>query len=385
MSAPTYGYVSFERILLVIGTSVIRGGAVRCPSAHPDRPSDPASTAAGSGVALNVSCTVATSDRLTIAQVTPHPWGVRGEVNEFVARSRPSSPSAATGSSSSHRRGRGRRSASRARAIAAAEERPASLFARRRAARCSPSAPGSRCRAGRGRARRRCRSTSSRRSSAARRRRARHRPRPRPVRAQPLVGGAAPLALAQRRQLPRAQRAHPLDPGGAAAGRDLLRPPRRPDGLRADDGRADRAVLSRPLRAGRTRRRARVEPWWPGGDAASGKRRLRIAFCLDEERGALRLFLRALRRLDPRWRLGGGGLGRPTRARSASRRALRGRVAVVRPREASAEPLVAAADVLVACSGGPRAAPGVVRTALAAGAVPVVLADRDLQGADPRR
>ncbi len=58
--------------------------------------------------------------------------------------------------------------------------------------------------------------------------RVRHRPRPRPVRPERRLDGAASLALAQRRQLPRAERADPLDPGGAAAGRDLLRPPRRP-------------------------------------------------------------------------------------------------------------------------------------------------------------
>ncbi len=46
-----------------------------------------------------------------------------------------------------------------------------------------------------------------------------------------------------------------------------------------------------------------VEGWWPrvGGDDADAEadreRPVRIAFCLQEERGALRLFLRALRRL----------------------------------------------------------------------------------------
>ena len=42
-----------------------------------------------------------------------------------------------------------------------------------------------------------------------------------------------------------------------------------------------------------------VEPRWPGGrSGARGEERpVRIAFCLEEERGALRFFLRALRRL----------------------------------------------------------------------------------------
>ena len=133
-------------------------------------------------------------------------------------------------------------------------------------------------------------------------RRVRHRPRPRPVRAQRLVGRASPLAVAERRQLPRADRADPLDPGGAAAGRDLLRPARRPHGELAGDLGADGALLPGQLRAGRARR----GPRWARGVAGESPTRqssprpsepVRIAFCLDEERGALRIFLRALRRL----------------------------------------------------------------------------------------
>ena len=41
-----------------------------------------------------------------------------------------------------------------------------------------------------------------------------------------------------------------------------------------------------------------VEPWWPTDETGSD-RPTRIAFCVDEERGALRLFLRAIRRLKP--------------------------------------------------------------------------------------
>ncbi len=57
-----------------------------------------------------------------------------------------------------------------------------------------------------------------------------HRPRPRPLRAARLLDRPAPLLVAQRRHLPRAAGAGALDPGGAAAGRDLLRPARRSHG-----------------------------------------------------------------------------------------------------------------------------------------------------------
>ena len=58
-----------------------------------------------------------------------------------------------------------------------------------------------------------------------------------------------------------------------------------------------------------------VEPWWPTEVPAGGERPARIAFCLDEERGALRLFLRAIRRLKP-----------PTTGRRPSGRPIRGEV-----------------------------------------------------------
>ena len=169
---------------------------------------------------------------------------------------------------------------------------------------------------------------------AARRRRPRPRPRPRPVRAQRRLGGAAPLALAQRRQLPRAQRADALDPGRAAAGRDLPRPARRADDeLRGDRG-ADGALLPRPLRAGRAR--APTTRSSPGGRprrARRARRPPRIAFCLDEERGALRLFLRAIRRLRARPTTGRRRSGRRTPTEVRVSQQLRERVRVVGPRE----------------------------------------------------
>jgi predicted metal-dependent phosphoesterase TrpH/glycosyltransferase involved in cell wall biosynthesis len=113
-----------------------------------------------------------------------------------------------------------------------------------------------------------------------------------------------------------------------------------------------------------------AEPWWPGAEEEEEERPLRIAFCLDEERGALRLFLRAIRRLDRTadWEAA-VWVGDGSDVRIAQR--LRDRVTVVGPRQASAEGLIAGADVLVAASGGPRAAPGIVRAALATQTVPV--------------
>ena len=73
---------------------------------------------------------------------------------------------------------------------------------------------------------------------------------------------ASLLAHAQRRQLPRADRARPLDPGRAAAGRDLLRPPRRAHGV---DARARWSCSSGSSRA-RTTSSSRV----PTGRAPSG-------------------------------------------------------------------------------------------------------------------
>ena len=112
---------------------------------------------------------------------------------------------------------------------------------------------------------------------------------------------------------------------------------------------------------------------WPGeaGSAeADDGRPARIAFCLEEERGALRLFLRALRRLplELDWEAA-IWLPEPGEVRIARR--LRERVRTVGPADASPEELIAAADVVCVASGGPRTAPGLVRTGLASGTVPV--------------
>jgi len=114
-----------------------------------------------------------------------------------------------------------------------------------------------------------------------------------------------------------------------------------------------------------------LEGTWPGGAGAGEEASLRIAYCLEEERGALRLFMRALRRLPAGfaweaaiWLPDGGEV------RIANR--MRDRIHVVGPRNIDPEELVAAADVVCLASGGPRSAPGLIRAALASGTVPVV-------------
>ncbi len=117
------------------------------------------------------------------------------------------------------------------------------------------------------------------------------------------------------------------------------------------------------------------DPYWPAGSLreSSGEGAeppVRIAFCLAEERGALRLFMRALRRLPLglRWE---AAIWLPDAGEVRIARRLRERIRVVGPSEAIPEEVIAAADVLVVASGGPRAAPRLVRSALASGAVPV--------------
>jgi glycosyltransferase involved in cell wall biosynthesis len=104
--------------------------------------------------------------------------------------------------------------------------------------------------------------------------------------------------------------------------------------------------------------------------AAAGEE-LRLAFIDHEDRQALRLFLRALRRLpgDVAWR---ATVFTPVGARtSALRSHLRDRVEVVTAAETTEEQVLAGADVVVAASVGQAPAPGLLVRALGAGAVPV--------------
>ena len=105
----------------------------------------------------------------------------------------------------------------------------------------------------------------------------------------------------------------------------------------------------------------------PGADAP-----LRIAFADQEERAALRLFLRALRRLpvDVDWR---ATVFSPTgkAPTGALRSRVRDRVTVVTAADSTEDEVLAGADVVVAASLGQLPAPGLIVRALGAGAVPV--------------
>jgi predicted metal-dependent phosphoesterase TrpH/glycosyltransferase involved in cell wall biosynthesis len=97
-----------------------------------------------------------------------------------------------------------------------------------------------------------------------------------------------------------------------------------------------------------------------------------IAFAEEEERQALRLFLRALRRLplDSEWR------ATVVSARGASsttplRAELRERVRFATPEEFPGDELLATADIVVCASDGSVPAPGLALRAIGAGAVPI--------------
>jgi glycosyltransferase involved in cell wall biosynthesis len=99
-----------------------------------------------------------------------------------------------------------------------------------------------------------------------------------------------------------------------------------------------------------------------------------IVFSAEEERGALRLFLRALRRLPTAldWRAT-IWLRDPSSAPAVSLpRRLRDRVRLAGPADGSEAQHLAGADVAVAASAGAAPAPQLVLRALAGGAVPVV-------------
>jgi glycosyltransferase involved in cell wall biosynthesis len=99
---------------------------------------------------------------------------------------------------------------------------------------------------------------------------------------------------------------------------------------------------------------------------------LRIAFSDQEEKGALRLFLRALRRLPAEldWT---ATIHSPDPGEVVLRVAkpVRDRIKVIGPDQASLAGLLSSSHVFCAASGGPSPAPSAVREAMAAGAVPV--------------
>jgi predicted metal-dependent phosphoesterase TrpH len=97
---------------------------------------------------------------------------------------------------------------------------------------------------------------------------------------------------------------------------------------------------------------------------------LNIAFCDQEERGALRLFLRALRRLPPEleWR---ATVFVPSGAAPTVRSRLIDRVRVLSAQDTTQAEVLAGADIAVAASLGAAPAPGLLVRALGAGAIPM--------------
>jgi glycosyltransferase involved in cell wall biosynthesis len=120
----------------------------------------------------------------------------------------------------------------------------------------------------------------------------------------------------------------------------------------------------------------RVVPPAVEGPAARAARQpgapARVLFVEHEERGALRLFLRALRRLAPDsgWEAVVVGHRGPSSSTPLGA-AVRERVRFATPEELAEDDALATADVLVAASDGAVPAPGIVLRALGAGAVPV--------------
>ena len=113
----------------------------------------------------------------------------------------------------------------------------------------------------------------------------------------------------------------------------------------------------------------------PGADAPlprvpSADGRVRFGFVDDEERPALRLFLRALRRLDPAGPWQATILSARGPSSSAPLRAdLEARVRYVAPGELGEAELLAGSDIFVAASDGAAPAPGLLLRAINAGAV----------------
>lgn len=117
----------------------------------------------------------------------------------------------------------------------------------------------------------------------------------------------------------------------------------------------------------------------PGVDPSSPDREddgvLRIAFTDFEEKGALRTFLRAVRKLPPDLEWSATVYSEdPGAVEFRLARAVRERVKVIGPDQVGLDEVLAASDVFCAASGGPRTAPSALLQAREAGAVPVVSA-----------
>jgi glycosyltransferase involved in cell wall biosynthesis len=115
----------------------------------------------------------------------------------------------------------------------------------------------------------------------------------------------------------------------------------------------------------------------PGADQLGagrdrGREPLQIAMIATEERGALRLFLRALKQLPRALEWSATVFSPRALAMPATlERRLRERVSFAGPDETSQEEVLMAADLVVLASDGQHAVPGTVIGAIAVGAVPV--------------
>jgi glycosyltransferase involved in cell wall biosynthesis len=308
------------------------------------------------------------TDSLAVAQVTPHPWGKRHEINEFVART------------SEELAGRGHRVL-----IVAPSDSRMAIRESRRLIRQATRDPQTLLRG--------------------------ENPRVLAIgQSIPLPSGPrrrpAPLPLDISRALERMLAAVPLDlvhvhePFAPSTGSAALRhsqslnvatfhePVERVLSTQVARmlvevffGRIDERTASNEATGELLQRffPGRYELIRPGADVAEPALdppppgRVRIVYCAEEERGALRLLLRALRKLpaDLDWE-GVIWFDGPTDPLARVSRRLRERLRVVRPRDGEPAEFLAGADIASLASGGVRAAPGLVRKAFAAGAVPVV-------------
>jgi predicted metal-dependent phosphoesterase TrpH/glycosyltransferase involved in cell wall biosynthesis len=116
----------------------------------------------------------------------------------------------------------------------------------------------------------------------------------------------------------------------------------------------------------------------PGADLAPRPEReereiVEILLCLEEERAALRFFLRAVRKLPPElpWHVTVWSRLPDSQPAVPLPRAVRDRVRFVGPEQGSEAQHLAAADIVVAASNGVAPAPQLLLRAMAGGAVPV--------------
>src|SRR5436190_11107193 len=96
-----------------------------------------------------------------------------------------------------------------------------------------------------------------------------------------------------------------------------------------------------------------------------------IVYSAEEERGALRLFLRSLRRLPPALPWRATVWSRERGLQPALPKAIRDRVRFTGPADGSEAQALASADIVVAASSGTAPSPQLVLRAMAGGAVPV--------------